>query len=624
MHRLLKRQLNRFNVIESELEPNTLALINAVDTAYVQNDKDHKLLEHALELLSSELVEQNSLLKEQLATLGSTFDSIKEGLITVDGNGEVSHFNQSALTILMLDENKLKHGGNDYLYRKISSIASTPIEIVSVFEHINSDPSCVVNGTVELVKGAILEYYSRPKSINGEILGRVWCIRDVTALKRQQDQISFQAHHDMLTFLPNRLSITEAIDVALTQRKHYTAILYIDLDNFKEVNDLHGHHIGDLLLCAASKAIMRSLRKRDQLARLGGDEFLVLIEDVSNKDEVDQKVRSIMAEMSRPFNCGGVEILVTMSIGVHIGDDDEDTTEDYIRKADMAMYSAKTKGRNTWEFFQSDLEDAVRRRASINQRLKNALSRKELTLFYQPQINSSDKTIYGFEALVRWHCPIEGLIPPADFIPVAEDSQLIIIIGNWIIEEACKQLAIWNQSNPELRLSINLSVKQLQEPTLITTLSKAIQRHKVVSNTLEVEITESMVVEDIDRVIMVLNQIRDLGVTIAIDDFGTGYSSLNYLRQLPINTLKIDQSFVKDVHSSEAGSAIITSIIQLAHGLNLRVIAEGVEDKKTYHFLCEADCDVIQGYYFGKPAAPEKMNSLLKDELVFGRCVKAS
>ncbi|WP_374724454.1 EAL domain-containing protein [Calidifontibacillus erzurumensis] len=421
--------------------------------------------------------------------------------------------------------------------------------------------------------------------------------------------VTFSSFHksglDPLTKLPNRYllqkKLKEILQIAKRNDKQF-AVLYIDLDRFKFVNDTLGHSYGDLLLQQASQRLKKQIRNEHILARMGGDEFVCILQDLQNETEAEHIAQMIVSDFSKPFVLHEIEIHISASIGISFFPYDGDDEEVLLTNADSAMYRAKKKGRNQYEKAKVEVNAGAFERLSIENYLRKALENDEFSLHFQPQLDIKNEKIIGFEALLRWNHPDLGNIPPSDFIPIAEDTGLILPIGDWVLRQACLQVKEWEKVGfHSLRVAVNLSAQQFLQRNLAEKIKEVIKETSIRPQNLELEITERVVIHDIDSALSVLKQLKDIGVHISIDDFGTGYSSLNYLKRLPIHTLKIDRSFIFDIDSNPSSKALTSAITSMAHDLNLNVIAEGVETYDQLSYVKKSACDAIQGFYFSKP-----------------------
>jgi diguanylate cyclase (GGDEF)-like protein/PAS domain S-box-containing protein len=435
---------------------------------------------------------------------------------------------------------------------------------------------------------------------------------DISDRKKSEARIEFLAHHDVLTELPNRALCTERLRDAMgraADQTHRIALLFIDLDRFKNINDSLGHHVGDALLRSVAGRLSRSVRANDTVSRLGGDEFIIILDGVTNREDVSQTVDQVLIPWIRePHDVDGSAIHVTCSVGIAMYPDDGQDIDELLQHADVAMYVAKESGGNVSQFFSAEMTDRVRSRMTLEAHLREALDRDRLNLVYQPYVDAKTGTLVGVEGLLRWHSPELGDIPPSQFIPIAEETRLIIPIGAWVIDRACQQMAQWAQEGlGEVQVSINLSAVQLSDESLIDALRASIDRHGISPSKLELEITESTLMQSVESYLPKLAAIRALGVKLSIDDFGTGYSSLNYLNRFPLDRLKIDRSFVHDMLDDPTDLAITRAIIGLGHTLGLRVVAEGVETQQEVNILRDAGCDELQGYFFARPLSPAQL-----------------
>lgn len=450
----------------------------------------------------------------------------------------------------------------------------------------------------------------------GNVSNYVAIAADISAIKKTEERLEHLAHHDSLTNLPNRSLFGDRLmqAIALARRnKKMMALMLLDLDRFKEVNDTLGHRLGDQLLIEVSRRLKSRLRESDTIARLGGDEFAVIISDIGDIEKAAQVAQHFMDALSESFEIEGHEIFITTSIGITIYPADSDDREILLKNADTAMYYAKSRGRNNFQFFTSEMNSRIIEKLFIESKLRHALENEEFQLYFQPQVEAETGCIVGMEALLRWVNPELGDMAPSRFIPIAEDTGLIIPIGEWVMQEACRQAMSWLEEGvPILNLSVNLSARQFHKQTIIGTISCILKETGFDPQHLELEITESVIMQDVDENIQTLRSLKELGLRLSIDDFGTGYSSLNYLKRFPIDVLKIDRSFVMDIANDPDDSSVVSAIIALAHSLNLKVIAEGVETAEQLAFLKERGCNEMQGYYFSKPLPGHKVKDLFK------------
>ena len=450
----------------------------------------------------------------------------------------------------------------------------------------------------------------------GRVTGAVIVFHDVSAARAITERMAHLAQHDFLTDLPNRMLLSDRVANAISlARRHGTkrAVLFLDLDGFKHINDSLGHPIGDKLLLSVGQRLVACVRGSDTVSRQGGDEFVVLLSEVEHAQDAARSADKMLLALAAPHCIAGKELHVTVSIGISIYPDDGRDAETLIKCADTAMYHAKDKGRNNYQFFTEDMNVRAVERQFLEGNLRRALERREFVLHYQPKINLETGAITGVEALIRWRHPERGLIPPALFVPIAEDCGLILSIGRWVLHEACKQAQAWIDAGlPPLPVSVNISALEFQSKDFLDGVRAILKETRLDPRYLELELTESVLMQNAGSTAPALIALKALGVRLAIDDFGTGYSSLSYLRQFPIDTLKIDQSFVREITAGSLDDTIVGAVISMGKTLRHRVIAEGVETKEQLAFLQRQHCVEGQGFHFSRPVSAEELVTLVK------------
>jgi diguanylate cyclase (GGDEF)-like protein len=444
----------------------------------------------------------------------------------------------------------------------------------------------------------------------GTQIGQFW------QRKQAEARIQYLAYYDELTGLPNRTLFSQRLNHALAQARRYKktlAVLFIDLDRFKNINDTLGHEAGDSLLQEMAKRLSDCLRESDTVARLGGDEFVVLLEEVADPKYAANVARKIVAAALNPFALKGGEYHITASIGISTYPDDGEDEQTLMKHADIAMYLAKDHGKNNYQFYSAQINAHSFERLALESSLRHALERNEFLLHYQPKIDLNTGDFTGMEALIRWQHPDLGMVSPALFIPLAEETGLIVPIGRWVLKTACAQNKAWQaQGLPRLRISVNLSARQFNDKNLVQDVANVIKETGLAPELLELEITESMVMYNPDQAVKLLSELKAMGLFVAIDDFGIGYSSLSQLKRFPIDTIKVDRSFIKDLMDNREDAAITEAIIAMGKSLKLNVIAEGVETGDQAGFLRDHQCDEMQGYYFSKPLPEKEFADLLR------------
>lgn len=453
-------------------------------------------------------------------------------------------------------------------------------------------------------------------SSSGELVFYEGTVEAITERKLHEAEIQFQATHDALTGLPNRTLLYDRMQQAVLHSERYsniTAIAFLDLDQFKFINDSLGHQVGDELLKITAQRLTSCLRESDTVARQGGDEFVLLLTSQTDEDSITQTMQRVLHEVAQPWMANDLEFRITCSIGVTLCPDDGRDVETLLKNADSAMYKAKELGRNNFQYFAAEMNDTVTDRLALLNRLRQAIPKNEFILHYQPKIHLASGKIIGSEALIRWNSD-EGMVSPAAFIPLAEETGLIIQIGEWVLRTACRQNRTWQLAGHQpMPVSVNLSPRQLARGDIVELVERILAETGMEAKYLELEITESVMATDVEKSFALLTRLRALGVKISLDDFGTGYSSLSYLKRFPVDTLKIDQSFVRDIATNPDSAAIIKAIISLGHNLNLTVLAEGIETEEHFQFLLKHGCNEGQGYLMSKPVTNHAFIKLLHE-----------
>ena len=429
-------------------------------------------------------------------------------------------------------------------------------------------------------------------------------------------QLSHLAQHDSLTDLPNRMLLNDRLQQAITMARRHgyrIAVLFLDLDRFKHINDSLGHVVGDQLLQAVAVRLERCVRESDTVGRQGGDEFVVVLSELEAAENAGISAAKLLAALTLPYHIGSHDIIVPVSIGVSIYPDDGEDAETLIKNADTAMYHAKENGRNNYQFFKQEMNIRASERQFIESGLRVALERKEFSLHYQPKVDLGTGAITGVEALLRWKHPERGFIPPAQFVPIAEDTGLILPIGHWVLSEACRQSREWIDAGfAPVPMAVNISAVEFRSKDFVENVRAILKKSGLDPRCLELELTESVLMKHAESTVSMLKALKEIGVQLTVDDFGTGYSSLSYLRQFPIDALKVDQSFVHEISSRTDDAAIVSAVISMGNSLKKRVIAEGVETREQLDFLTAEGCEEAQGYYFNRPMVANQFAKLLE------------
>ncbi|MDQ2870601.1 MAG: EAL domain-containing protein [Acidobacteriota bacterium] len=552
-----------------------------------------------------------------LSRMAAIMESSHDAVISTTPDGRVASWNAGAIAMYGYTAEEMDG--------KPISVLEPPDregEISTILARIEKGDTVVRYETERVRKdGSMVEVAVSVSAIRdelGELTGVASIARDISDRKRAEEQIVFQSVHDPLTGLPNRALLMERLNDSLAKARRtgrLLAVLFLDLDLFKAINDGYGQRAGDVIFQEVALRLAQSVRGDDMVARIGGDEFIVLLPEITRAEDAVVVARKLLEAVAQPFSCGGRRVDLTTSIGVSVYPDDGQDSEALLRSADNAMERAKVKGRNNYQVSIAELTEEAVQRLALQAGLRQAIEKDELVLHYQPVLSLTTGRIVEMEALVRWQHPERGLIMPGAFIDVAEKAGMMVPLGEWVLSRASRQARTWHDMGfPDLRMAINLSPSQFHERNLISSVRAALSDAALKPETLEIEITEGVAMEDAEVTVANLLALRELNVGVSIDDFGTGYSSLSYLKRFPVTTLKIDRSFVTDVVTNSADRGIVRAVVAMAHGLNLNVIAEGVETKEQFAYLRESGCDALQGYWFSHPLPVEKVDGLLAEE----------
>jgi diguanylate cyclase (GGDEF)-like protein/PAS domain S-box-containing protein len=565
-------------------------------------------------------VENRSRLKEQVQSDQIILNSIGEAVLSTDISGTVTYLNRAAerMTGWSCKEAAGRPMAEVFRILDATSRRTTlnPIQMeVGKNRPVQLRPNCILirrDGLEMPIEVSVSPLHDR----RGQVSGAVTVVRDVTAARAMSLQMTHSALHDVLTGLPNRMllidRVNRAIALASLHMKKF-AVLFLDLDGFKHINDSLGHPVGDKLLQSVAKRLADCVCPSDTISRQGGDEFVVLLQEVDQPDEAATMARRILEAVAGAHSVGQHNLHVTTSIGLSVYPDDGLDAETLIKNSDTAMYQAKENGRQTYEFFTPAMNVRAVERQSIEESLRHALERQEFTLNYQPMVNLKSGAITGIEALIRWRHPRRGLLYPPQFISVAEEFGLIVPIGCWVLREGCRQAKAWQDSGlPLMRIAINISAVELRAKTFVEGVRAILRETGLEPRCLELELTETFLMQDTKSTAVVLHALKNMGVTLALDDFGTGYSSLSYVRRFPIDTLKIDYSFVRNLATDADDASVVSAVINMGKSLHMRVVAEGIETPEQLLMLREQRCPEGQGFYFSHPVVAEEIAPLFQ------------
>jgi diguanylate cyclase (GGDEF)-like protein/PAS domain S-box-containing protein len=592
----------------TEVVPFELTIVNLIDDPTVGG-----LVVTAHDV--SARVKSDRELRHALSLLQATLDSTADGILVVDTGGAIAGFNDRFREMWGIPDHLLVIGKDSEAIAYVVDQLIDPQDFVAKLEELYTRPETESNDIIRFRDGRVFESYSRPQLVEARVIGRVWSFRDVTERTRLEAELAHQAFHDGLTGLANKALFRDRLNHAVARMETsglQLAVMFLDVDNFKTVNDSLGHSRGDLLLGMVSETLVSCMRNSDTVARLGGDEFAVLIEDLGDQSEAVQVAEDILAALRRPVSLGSKDVVATVSIGIRFGTPGS-TSDELLRDADLAMYMAKENGKDRYEEFRDRMHTTVMERLELEADFRHGVINGELVVHYQPIVDLDSRAIVGFEALVRWLHPTRGLLRPTAFIEFAEQAGFMGAVDCFVLTEACGQVLRWQQAGlvaHDASVSINLSARDMVEAGIDRAVRVLLSESGFDPSNLIVEITESAMMSDIDAAVHELRSLKDLGLRIAIDDFGTGYSSLAYLQRLPIDILKIDRSFVATLTDENESVTLVNAIIRMAEALGHSTIAEGIEQESQDRVLRRLGCRFGQGYLLGRPldaAATERL-----------------
>jgi diguanylate cyclase (GGDEF)-like protein/PAS domain S-box-containing protein len=599
---IVKKSLNKtiqeFKILNSELK----------------NKFDGRTAELQQEIGKNQCIQQE--LEKSLSLQKTTLETTADGILLVDSKGCISGCNHKLVQMWGIPQPLMKSGNYTQVLEFATNQLKDPKQYLTYTSQLETYPDAEIYDWIEFKDGRTFERYSQPQYIGDEIVGRVWSFRDISERFQAEAKIRHQANHDLLTNLPNKMQFCGRLLESLIKANlsnSNVAVCFLDLDRFKTINETLGHKTGDKLLQSVAQRLNKCLGSRDIIARWGGDEFTLLLSDISHARDAARVAKEILKALKPAFLIDNHLLHISASIGIAVYPNHANDGETLIKNADAALNRAKLQGRNHYQIYNSTINSQASELLNLENSLHYAIERDELRLYYQPQVDITTGEICKFEALLRWQHPKYGLISPSKFIPIAEETGLIIPMSEWVLRTACTQNKIWQNilGNPPVGVAVNLSSRQFQQPNLVDTVRRILTETQLSPEYLELEITESAAMQNVDFSKEILTELYDMGVSISIDDFGTGYCSFNYLKQFPIHCLKIDRSFVQDLTKDTNDAAIVTAMIALAHGLNLSVVAEGVETEQQRNLLRILECELMQGNLFSPAVCAQEATELL-------------
>lgn len=629
-HSLTQRQIKEFLCTDTPpVELNNF--IESVDQAYRQADEDRALLKKSVELSSQELKERNLKLQKQItelediklalkesnSLLHASLVSSHEAILVLDLEGHIRLYNPNFSRMFHIDLEEQKISNLKELLSEVELLIPPPDSFSAEILRSLSEPEYKSICEFKTRFGRTIEAYSNPQKKLGKIVGQVWSFRDISELKLKEEEAKHRAYHDLLTGLPNRRLLTTRLNEALINAKdnsHLTIVLFIDLDGFKDVNDSLGHGVGDALLKAITGRLESLLPPMCLLSRHGGDEFIAVMDKQQNSKLAQEFAKSIIDSFSLPFHLGDEAIYMSASIGISISPVHGRTSDQLISHADIAMYQAKKRGKNTFVIYDAELNSQPAYRLKVRSQINVALEKGQFELYFQPKISLETGTVKGAEALIRWRQEDGSFRSPLEFIPIAEENGQIIPISQWVIDKCCEYMQFWQEDlDDEFVLALNISARHFHRGLLQEDLALSLGKYSIDPSKLELEVTETAIMDDLDLAVQTLNELKEMGIRTAIDDFGTGHSSLSYLRKLPIEILKIDKSFIDEILISQEDRTLVRGIIDMVHALGIKVVAEGVENHQMATLLEEMDCDLVQGYHYCPPIPADDFLKIIQN-----------
>lgn len=585
--------------------------------AYALTKKWQLLQEQRLytNTLEKQVADRTSSIKELLSVTRGTLESSADGIIVLNQDYQLVDYNAKFIEMCHIPQSLMDSRQGQLLINYLAEQVDDSEGFLKMVTDLSQNHNLVKISQITFNNDRIYECYTQPYSLNKKVAGRVWSFRNITQRILLEKQLEYQATHDSLTGLPNRALMLDRVQLMMEKARRQNtlfAIIFFDLNRFKLINDSIGHDAGDGLLKIVAERLKFMLRKSDTLARLGGDEFIVLVDGLNEEADAGNVAAHLLEAFDSHFDVAGQSLSVSASAGISIYPRDGKSIGDLLRHADAAMYEAKKLGGNQFQFYTTELGGQIKRRLQLENELYNAMTNHEFVLYYQPQFDIATQKISSIEALIRWNHPQKGLLLPIHFISAAEDIGLDVPIGEWVLKTACKQNKKWQDAGyPPMRIAVNISSNQIRQLDFVQFIKKTLDSTGLNPVYLELEITENTIISNIKTAHRTLLELSSMGINITLDDFGTGNSSINYLKEIPLDRLKIDQSFISNINLNTTDEVIIQSIISLARNLNLKIVAEGIETKKQLNFLQSNHCEVGQGFYFSEPVPQEAIERIM-------------
>jgi diguanylate cyclase (GGDEF)-like protein len=586
-------------------------LAAALTKKWALNQEIQYQIKHLQEIVKERTME----LEHTLSLTKAAMEATPEGILAISAQRKIITYNRILFRLWNIPKDKLDEENPEPLFQFFAEQVSESQQLIKVMNQACQKPNTVTNKEWKLKSGKILELHVQPQYLHDSIVGCVFSFRDITERKRLEEQLLYQATHDNLTGLPNRILLSDRLEQAILYAKKsqaYIGLLAFDLDNFKEINDTLGHGTGDLLLKLVATRLINYLSENDTVVRMGGDEFIVILPNIKREEDIIEKAKELLNLFLSPCQLNDHSLTVTSSIGISIYPNDGQDSEQLLKNADTSLYRAKELGKNNYQLYMPEFNDQMLERAELVTLLREAIDKNQLVLHYQPLVKTETGKIIGMEALVRWQHPKLGLIFPQTFIRLAEETGLIVQIGEWVLKEACAQTKTWQDMlDIQLNIAVNVSGYQFRQKNFLDMVKNILKVTGLDPHHLELEMTESLIFKNVPETSEKMQELKKMGILLSIDDFGTGYASFSYLKDFPFDKVKIDKSFVDGIHLNQHDNAIIEAIINMTTKMGIQVLAEGVEKLEQAEFLKKNHLNKVQGYYYSKPLNAEESTQLL-------------